>query len=80
MIERLLPPEISTVAMRGDDPEAVLFPEETALMDGAAEARRADLATAHGCARRARSNNAGKDCHLRRRRLTRRPAPRGAHG
>jgi 4'-phosphopantetheinyl transferase EntD len=53
MIESLLPPEISAVAMRGDDPEAVLFPEETALIDGAAEARRAEFATARECARQA---------------------------
>jgi len=52
MIERLLPPEISTVAMHADDPEAFLFPEETALMDGAAEARRAELATAAQSERR----------------------------
>ncbi len=53
MIESLLPPEISAVAMRGDDPDAVLFPEETALIDGAAEARRAEFATARECARQA---------------------------
>jgi 4'-phosphopantetheinyl transferase EntD len=53
MIDRLLPPEVSAVAARRDTPDAVLFPDETALLDRAAEARRAEFATARGCARQA---------------------------
>jgi 4'-phosphopantetheinyl transferase EntD len=53
MIESLLPLEISAVAMHGDDPAAILFPEETVLIDGAAEKRRAEFATARECARQA---------------------------
>src|SRR3984957_6642566 len=53
MIDRLLPPEVSAIATRGDDPDAVLFPDEMALLDLAAEARRTEFATARGCARQA---------------------------
>jgi len=53
MIDRLLPPEISAIALRGDDPRAVALPEETALLDGAAAARLAEFATARHCARQA---------------------------
>jgi enterobactin synthetase component D / holo-[acyl-carrier protein] synthase len=51
MIERLLPPQISAVAMREDDPHAELFPEGLALVSQAAAARRAEFATARHCAR-----------------------------
>ena len=53
MIDRLLPPEVSAIAPRGDDPDAVLFPDEMALLDRAAEARRTEFTTARGCARQA---------------------------
>ena len=53
MLESLLPPEISVVAVYGDDLDAVLLPAETALMEGAVAARRAEFATARQCARRA---------------------------
>jgi len=51
MIERLLPPEVSVVAVRGDDPDATALPEEQALLGGAVAARRAEFATARHCAR-----------------------------
>jgi 4'-phosphopantetheinyl transferase EntD len=53
MIERLLPSCVSAVAVRGDVPDAVLFPEEMALLERAAEARRAEFAAARHCARQA---------------------------
>jgi 4'-phosphopantetheinyl transferase EntD len=53
MIERLLPPEVGVVAVRGDDPDAVALPEEQALLGGAVVARRAEFATARHCARQA---------------------------
>jgi 4'-phosphopantetheinyl transferase EntD len=53
MIDRLLPPCVSAVAVRGDIQDATLFPEEMALLERAAEARRAEFATARHCARRA---------------------------
>ena len=53
MIERLLPPEASAVAVRGDDAAAVLLPEELGLAAGAVEPRRAEIATARHCARQA---------------------------
>jgi 4'-phosphopantetheinyl transferase EntD len=53
MIDRLLPAGVSAVAVRGDDPDAVLFPEESALLERTAPARRAEFATARHCARQA---------------------------
>lgn len=53
MIERLLPPGVSAVAVRGDAPDAEPLPEELPLLDGAVEQRRAEFATARDCARRA---------------------------
>jgi 4'-phosphopantetheinyl transferase EntD len=53
MMHRLLPPEITAVAARDDDPETFLFPEERAMLDGAVEARLAEFATARHCARQA---------------------------
>jgi 4'-phosphopantetheinyl transferase EntD len=53
MIERLLPPSVSTCSLRGDDPEASLPPEEEALIAGAVAPRRAEFATARSCARHA---------------------------
>jgi len=52
-MHRLLPPEVSAVAVRSDNPDAVLFPEEQALLDGAVDIRRAEFATARHCARQA---------------------------
>jgi len=51
MIERLLPPEVSVVAVRGDDPDAIALPEEQVLLGGAVAARRVEFATARHCAR-----------------------------
>jgi 4'-phosphopantetheinyl transferase EntD len=53
MIERLLPPQVKAVAMRGDAPDAAPLPEELPLLDGAVEQRRAEFATARDCASRA---------------------------
>jgi len=53
MIDRLLPPCVSAVAVRGDIQDAILFPEEMALLERAAEARRAEFATTRHCARQA---------------------------
>ena len=53
MIERLLPPAVSSEAERHDVADAALFPEEVALMRGATEARRREFATARHCARTA---------------------------
>jgi 4'-phosphopantetheinyl transferase EntD len=53
MIETLLPPEISAADRRGDDADAVLFPEEEVLIEGAVAPRRAEFATARACAREA---------------------------
>jgi len=53
MIDRLLPTSVSTAAVRGDVPDAVLFHEEMALLERAAEARRAEFAAARHCARQA---------------------------
>jgi len=53
MIERLLPPEVSAVAMTGDAPDDAVLPEELALIDGAVAVRQAEFATARHCARAA---------------------------
>jgi 4'-phosphopantetheinyl transferase EntD len=53
MIERLLPPQVSAVAARRDDPETPPLPAETALLGGAVAERRAEFATARHCARQA---------------------------
>ena len=55
MIERLLPASVSVCTARGDDPEACLTPEEAALIASAVAPRRAEFATARGCARHALS-------------------------
>jgi 4'-phosphopantetheinyl transferase EntD len=53
MMDRLLPPEVSIVAALGDEPGAVLFPEEEALIEGAVAQRVAEFATGRHCARQA---------------------------
>jgi 4'-phosphopantetheinyl transferase EntD len=53
MIDRLLPPMVSAVAICGDDPAAALLPEEAELLGQAVAARRAEFATARCCARQA---------------------------
>jgi 4'-phosphopantetheinyl transferase EntD len=53
MIEGLLPPCVSAAAVRGDVPDAMLFPEEMALLERAAEARRTEFGAARHCARQA---------------------------
>jgi len=53
MIERLLPPEVKAVALRGNAPDAAPLSEELPLLDGAVEQRIAEFATARDCARRA---------------------------
>ena len=53
MIDRLLPPEVCAVFARGDQPAAVVLPDEAALVDGAVPARLAEFATARQCARQA---------------------------
>jgi 4'-phosphopantetheinyl transferase EntD len=53
MIERILPPPVAVAEAFGDDPFAVLFPEERAVIARAAESRRREFATGRTCARRA---------------------------
>jgi 4'-phosphopantetheinyl transferase EntD len=53
MIENLLPPQVVSVVMRGDDPSARLFPEEAAQLDKAIDSRVREFATGRACARRA---------------------------
>ena len=53
MIERLLPPEVAAVAMRGDDTVPRPLPEEEALLGEAVQNRRSEFATARYCARQA---------------------------
>jgi len=53
VIERLLPPAISVVATREDDPGTALFPEEAALLGRTTEGRQAEFVTARCCARAA---------------------------
>jgi 4'-phosphopantetheinyl transferase EntD len=51
MIECLLPPEVTAIAMRGDAPQVQPFPEEAALLGEAVDSRRAEFAAARHCAR-----------------------------
>jgi 4'-phosphopantetheinyl transferase EntD len=53
MIERLLPPEVSAVARRGNEAGLRPFPEEEALLGEAVASRRAEFITARHCARQA---------------------------
>jgi 4'-phosphopantetheinyl transferase EntD len=53
MIEELLPREVVSVAITGDDPSASLLPEEAAQFGWAVEARVQEFTTARTCARRA---------------------------
>ena len=53
MIETLLPVEAAAAAVWGDDPRAVLFPEEAAQIHGAVESRLREFATGRACARMA---------------------------
>jgi 4'-phosphopantetheinyl transferase EntD len=53
MIERILPPRVASAESFGDDPAAVLFPQERAVIARAAESRRREFATARACARTA---------------------------
>ena len=53
MIEELLPREVVSVAITGDDPAASLLPEEAAQLGWAVEARVREFTTARTCARRA---------------------------
>src|SRR5689334_18679792 len=53
MIEDLLPAEVASVAVRGDDPSASLLPEEAAQLGRAVEKRVREFTTARTCARRA---------------------------
>jgi 4'-phosphopantetheinyl transferase EntD len=53
MIERILPPEVSVVETFSDDPGAMLFPGEQAVIARAVAGRRREFATARACARAA---------------------------
>jgi len=53
MIERILPPPVAAVESFGDDPEAVLFPQEHVAIARATASRRTEFATARACARAA---------------------------
>src|SRR5258708_33184115 len=53
MIERILPSWVAAVESFGDDPAAVLFPQERAAIARASESRRREFATARACARAA---------------------------
>jgi enterobactin synthetase component D / holo-[acyl-carrier protein] synthase len=55
MIEQILPSQVAAVESFGDDPNAVLFPQERAAVARATESRRREFATARTCARRAMS-------------------------
>ena len=70
MIERILPPRAAAAESFGDDPAAVLFPQERAAMARAAESRRREFATARACARTA----------MTRLGLPEAAVPRGPHG
>ncbi|MGA4991457.1 4'-phosphopantetheinyl transferase family protein [Nonomuraea bangladeshensis] len=53
MIEDLMPPGVITAEVFADPPDAVLFPEEAALVARAVEARRTEFTTGRHCARTA---------------------------
>lgn len=53
MIEQILPPSVVAAEAFGDDPAAILFPEEQAAVVGAVRARQMEFATARACARTA---------------------------
>jgi 4'-phosphopantetheinyl transferase EntD len=53
VIETLLPKNVACVALRGDDPDAELLPEEQTQLGRAVESRIREFATARACARRA---------------------------
>jgi 4'-phosphopantetheinyl transferase EntD len=53
MIERILPSTVAAAESFGDDPGAVLFPEERAIVVNAVESRRKEFATGRACARTA---------------------------
>ena len=53
MIECIMTPPVVAVEKFGDDPAAILFPEENAVIAKAVESRRREFATARACARTA---------------------------
>jgi enterobactin synthetase component D / holo-[acyl-carrier protein] synthase len=53
MIEQILPSRVAVAESFGDDPAAVLFPQERAVIARASESRRREFATARACARTA---------------------------
>jgi 4'-phosphopantetheinyl transferase EntD len=53
MIEQIMPSQVCAVESFGDDPAAVLFPEEYGAISRATESRRREFATARSCAREA---------------------------
>jgi enterobactin synthetase component D / holo-[acyl-carrier protein] synthase len=53
MIEQILPSRVAVAESFGDDPAAVLFPQERAAIARATESRRREFATARACARTA---------------------------
>ena len=53
MIEQILPSRVAVVESFGDDPAAVLLPQERAAIAPAPESRRREFATARACARTA---------------------------
>ena len=53
MLEKILPAEVACAEAFGDPPDAVLFPEEEALLARAVDKRRREFTTGRHCARRA---------------------------
>jgi 4'-phosphopantetheinyl transferase EntD len=53
VIEKILPTEVSSAEAFADSPEAVLFPEEAAIVARAVDKRRREFTTARNCARTA---------------------------
>jgi 4'-phosphopantetheinyl transferase EntD len=53
MIEQILPSRVAAAESFGDDPTALLFPEERAIVARAVESRQREFATARSCARAA---------------------------
>jgi 4'-phosphopantetheinyl transferase EntD len=53
VIEEILPPQVSAVEVYGDLPDAVLFPEEEAVIARAVDKRRREFTAARACARAA---------------------------